>query len=126
MVSLQLGAATLVIGDENTLHTKNNDFQHFWREKPMFGYIVSLQLSSATWLISIEILLRTSISLTNIFKNIINILRKPKSLSTPIITIFGVLTWVTYVWVYSVNSDELGNLDDLYQNFVKELKCHKQ
>ena len=31
---------------------KNVDFRRFWRGYPKFGYIVSLQLRAATWLIN--------------------------------------------------------------------------
>ena len=31
---------------------KNVDFRRYWRGYPKFGYMVSLQLSAATWLIA--------------------------------------------------------------------------
>ena len=49
---------------------KNVDFRRFWRGYPKIRYMVSLQLSAATWLINTKTLLRTT-PITNIsFRNI--------------------------------------------------------
>ena len=51
---------------------QNVDFRRFWRGYPKFGYMVSLQLSAATWLINTKTLLGTSTILNISFKNITN------------------------------------------------------
>ena len=95
MVSLQLSAATWLINTKTLLGTstilnisyknitnvystfrspflKKVDFLRFWRSYPKFGYMVSLQLSAATWLINTKTLLRTSAILNISFGNITN------------------------------------------------------
>ena len=56
-----------------TFHVKNVDFRCFWRGYPKLGYMVSLQLSAATWLINTKTLLRTSTIPNIIFRNITNV-----------------------------------------------------
>ena len=54
-------------------YAKNVDFQCLWWGYPKLGYMVSLQLSAATWLINTKTLLRTSTILNISVKNITNV-----------------------------------------------------
>ena len=115
MVSLQLSAATWLINTKTLLGTstifnisfknitnalstfkwlfvskKNVDFRCFWRGYPKLRYMVSLQLSAATWLINTKTLLGTSTIFNISFKYITNALSTFKWLFVSKMSIFGV------------------------------------
>ena len=95
MVSFQLSAAIWLINTKTLLGTstivnisfknitnvystfrslflkKKVDFRRFWQGYPKFGYMVSLQLSAATWLINTKTLLRTSTILNISFRTLL-------------------------------------------------------
>ena len=51
---------------------QNVDFRRFRRGNPKFGYMVSLRLSAATWLINTKTLVGTSTIFNMSLKNITN------------------------------------------------------
>ena len=61
-------------------YAKNVDFRCFWRGYPKLGYMVSLQLRTATWLINRKMLLRTSTIPNIVFSNITYVLSTFRSL----------------------------------------------
>ena len=124
MVLLQLSAATWLINTK-TLHrtpTISNisfriitivliTFRSLFLQKcrlsafstgyPKFGYMVSLQLSAATWLINTKTVLKTSIILTKSFSNILTIgLKYIQIIFHAKMSIFGCFDGVPYVGIW--------------------------
>ena len=101
--------------------SKNVDFRRFSRGYPKFGNMVSLQLSTATWMINTKTLLRTS-TILNISSGT-SLMDKVLSdhFSCENIDFRRFWRGVPYIWVYSVTSVERGHLADWYQILAIDL-----